>query len=126
LDTSLWWNTYGLSRMAGLDRGRAIPLVWWVLEHGSAQVGYEADQDLLDKAVTLLPVPWTVVFLADRGLAATDLMAPLPRLGWPWRIRIKTSCGLYRRGQPRGKVERLAVARGQAGCWPRVCLTEKR
>ena len=103
-----------------------MPLVWWVLAHGSAPVGYEAYQDLLDQAVTLLPVPCPVVFLADRGLAATDLMAPRHRLGWPWRIRLKTSFGLSRRGQPRGKVERLAVARGQAGFWQRVCLPEKR
>src|SRR5262249_25631083 len=46
--------------------------------------------------------------------------------GWYWRIRIKTRFWLYRRGQPRCKVERLAVARGHAGFWHRVCITEKR
>ena len=103
-----------------------MPLGWLVLEHGSAQGGYEAYKDLLDKAVTLLPVPCTVVFLADRGLAATDLMAHRHRRGWHWRIRSKTSFWLYRRGQPRGKGERLAGARGHAGFWPRVCRTAKR
>ena len=38
-------------------------------------------------------------------------MAHLQRLGWHWRIRIKSSFWLYRRGRPRCKVERLAVAR---------------
>ena len=126
LDTSMLWNTYCMIRIAVIYRGRAIPLVWLVREHGSAQVGYDAYKDLLDKAVTLLPVPCTVVFLADRGFADTDLMAHLHRLGWHWRIRIKTSFWLYRRGRPRCKVERLAVARGQAGFWPRVCITAKR
>ena len=126
LDTSMLWNTYCMIRIAVIYRGRAIPLVWLVLEHGSAQVGYDTYKDLLDKAVTLLPVPCTVVFLADRGCADTDLMAHLHRLGWHWRIRIKTSFWLYRRGRPRCKVERLAVAQGQAGFWHRVCITEKR
>ena len=91
LDTSMLWNTYCMIRLSVIYRGRAIPLVWLVLEHGSAQVGYDAYKDLLDKAVTLLPVPCTVVFLADRGCADTDLMAHLHRFGWHWRIRIKTS-----------------------------------
>jgi len=126
LDTSMLWNTYCMIRLAVIYRGRAIPLVWLVLEHGSAQVRYDAYKDLLDKAVTLLPVPCTVVFLADRGFADTALMAHLHRLGWHWRLRIKSSFWLYRRGQPRCKVARLAVARGQASFWHRVCLTEQR
>jgi hypothetical protein len=91
LDTSMLWNTYCMIRISVLSRGRAIPLVWWVLEPGSAQVGYDTYKDLLDKAVPLLPGPCTVVFLAARGFADTALMAHLHRLGWHWRIRIKTS-----------------------------------
>jgi hypothetical protein len=125
LDTSMLWNTYCMIRISVIYRGRAMPLVWLVLEHGSAQVGYDIYKDLLDKAVTLLPVPCTVVFLADRGFADTDLMAHLHRLGWHWRIRIKPSFWLYRRGRPRCKVERLAVARGQACFWHQVSITEK-
>jgi hypothetical protein len=53
-------------------------------------------------------------------------MAHLQRLGWHWRIRIKSSFWLYRPGQRRCKVERLAVARGHACFWHRVCITEKR
>lgn len=74
----------------------------------------------------MLPRRCTVVFLADRGFADTDLMAPLQRLGWHWRIRIKRSFWLYRRGHRRCKVERLSVARGHACFWQQVCVTEKR
>ena len=62
----------------------------------------------------LLPRRCKVILLADRGFADTDLMAHLQQLGWHWRIRIKTSFWLYRPGRPRCKVERLAVAQGQA------------
>ena len=126
LDTSMLWNTYCLVRLAVIYRGRAVPLVWCVLQHGSAQVAFEVYRDLLERAALLLPRSCTVVFLADRGFADTELMAHLQRLGWHWRIRIKGSFWLYRPGQCRCKVERLAVARGHACFWHRVCITAKR
>jgi Transposase DDE domain len=126
LDTSMLWNTYCLIRLSVIYRGRAVPLVWCVLQHGSAQVAFDAYQELLNRAALLLPRGCSVVFLADRGFADTDLMAHLQRLGWHWRIRIKSSFWLYRRGQRRCKVERLSVARGHACFWHQVCLTEKR
>jgi Transposase DDE domain len=107
-------------------RGRAIPLVWAVLPHGSAQVAFDAYQELLDRAALLLPRRCKVIFLADRGFADTELMAHLQRLGWHWRIRLKSSFWLYRRGRRRCKVERLSVARGHASFWQQVCITEKR
>ena len=125
LDTSMLWQTYCLMRLSVIYRGRAVPLVWCVLEHGSAQVGFETYRELLERAAVLLPRRGKVIFLADRGFADTDLMAHLGRLGWHWRIRIKSSFWLYRRGQRRCKVERLAVARGQARCWHQVFITEK-
>jgi Transposase DDE domain len=126
LDTSMLWNTYCLIRLSVIYRGRAVPLVWCVLQHGSAQVAFEAYRELLERAALVLPRRCPVVFLADRGFADTDLMAHLQRLGWHWRIRIKRSFWLYRRGRCRCKVERLSVARGHACFWHQVCVTEKR
>src|SRR5262247_104868 len=126
LDTSMLWNTYCLLRLAVLYRGRAVPLGWCVLQHGSAQVAFEVYKDLLERAALLLPRRCNVLFLADRGLADTELMAYLQRLGWHWRMRIKSSFWLYRRGRHRCKVERLAVARGQACFWQQVSSTEQR
>ena len=126
LDTSMLWNTYCMIRIAVIYRGRAVPLVWTVLAHGSAQVGYHAYQELLDRAVLLVPRRCKVVFLADRGFADTELMAHLRRLGWHWRIRIKANFWLYRPGRHRCKVERLSLAQGQACFWHGVGITEKR
>ena len=126
LDTSMLWNTYCLIRLSVIYRGRAVPLVWCVCQHGSAQVAFKVYQDLLEKAALLLPRRCKVILLADRGFADTELMAHLHHLGWHWRIRIKRSFWLYRRGRPRCKVERLAVARGQACCWQQVSITEQR
>jgi hypothetical protein len=120
------WNMYCVARISVIYRGRAVPLVWCVLEHGSASVSYDTYKDRLDRAALLLPGHCQVVFLADRGFADTELMRHLHRLGWHFRIRIKRSFWLYRRGRPRCKVECLAVARGHACFWPRVFITEQR
>src|SRR4029453_15658778 len=125
LDTSMLWNTYSMIRLSVIYRGRAVPLVWTVLEHGSAQVSYDAYKELLDRATLLLPHPCKVVFLADRGFADTDLMAHLHRLGWHWRLRIKSNFWLYRPGRRPCKVGRLSVAQGQACFWQAVWITEK-
>src|SRR5262249_2517779 len=71
LDTSMWWNTYCLIRLSVIYRGRAVPLAWCVLQHGSAQVEFEVYQDLLERAALLLPRHCNVILLADRGCADT-------------------------------------------------------
>jgi Transposase DDE domain len=126
LDTSMLWNTYCLIRLSVIYRGRAVPLVWCVLQHGSAQVAFEVYRDLLTRAAMLLPRRCRVIFLADRGFADTELMAHLRRLGWHWRIRIKSSFWLYRRGGPRCKVERISGGRGHTCFWHQVSITDKR
>jgi hypothetical protein len=89
LDTSLLWNQYCLIRLSVVYRGRAVPVMWEVIEHGSSSVTHAAYAALLDAVPALLPAGINVVFLADRGFADTALLAQLRRLGWHFRIRIK-------------------------------------
>jgi hypothetical protein len=42
LDTSLLWNQYCVVRLSGVYRGRAVPIVGEVLEHGSSRVTHAA------------------------------------------------------------------------------------
>ena len=95
LDTSMLWNTYCMVRWSVIYRGRAVPWVWCVLEHGSATVAYDVYKALLDKANTLVPFVCKVVFLADRGFADTELMGYLKRRGWHFRLRIKSNFWIY-------------------------------
>ena len=124
LDTSLLWEQYCVIRISVIYRGRAIPLVWQVIEHASSSVAYETYQALLDKAATLLPLNCAVVLLADRGFADTALMAHATRLGWHWRIRIKSCFVVYRRGQRRLKLSNYALKSGQAHFWQHVYITD--
>ncbi|NET67616.1 MAG: hypothetical protein F6K63_25815 [Moorea sp. SIO1G6] len=41
LDTSLFWDKYCLVRLVVVHRGRALPVVWRVMEHPSATVAFK-------------------------------------------------------------------------------------
>jgi len=125
LDTSVLFNRYCLIRLALVYRGRAVPLVWKVIEQPSASVGFSEYALLLSQAATLLPQGVKVVFLADRGFADTGLMAYVRQLGWHFRIRIKANFWVYRTGQPRCQVKHFYLLPGQAFFFENVYLTEK-
>jgi hypothetical protein len=124
LDTSMLWGKYCIIRISVVYRGRAVPLVWKVLEHASSAVAFDAYKGLLNKAAQLLqPFPCQVVFLADRGFADTDLMAHLTKLSWQWRIRLKGNFLVYRRGHRHCKAKRITPAAGRAILWQNVSIT---
>jgi hypothetical protein len=126
LDTSMLWEQYCVIRISLIYRGRAIPLVWQVIAHASSSIAYETYQALLDRAATLLPRNCAVVFLADRGFADTALMAHATRLGWHWRIRIKSCFVVYRRDQRRLKLSNYELKPGHAHFWQHVHITDAR
>jgi len=99
LDTSRLFDDYCLIRISVVFRGRAVPVVWKVLEHKSSTVAYEVYKELLDNAAKLLPMEVRVVFLADRGFADTHLMEHVKKLGWHFRIRIKSNFLVNHKGQ---------------------------
>jgi hypothetical protein len=125
LDTSLFWHQYGLIRLSLVYRGRAVPVGWEVMAHGSSSVTHAAYEALLDAVPPLLPPGVKVVFLADRGFADTDLFAHLRRLGWHFRIRLKATFSVLRAGQPVCKVEDFSLAPGRALFLHHVAITAK-
>jgi len=125
LDTSMLWNTYCLIRLSVIYRGRAVPLGWRVIEHGSAAVSFETYQDLLTEAKSRLPFACKVVFLADRGFADTQLMGHLRGLGWHFRIRIKSTFWIYPSHLAPFQVGEIALQPGHLSCWQEVSITDK-
>lgn len=123
LDTTMLWNRYCVIRISLIYRGRAVPVVWEILEHGSSSVAYATYKALLDALPPLLPLGVRVVFLADRGFADTALMTHLRRLGWHFRIRIKGSFGVTRLGHRSAKVQDFTLAPGRALFLHHVALT---
>jgi hypothetical protein len=123
LDTSMLWNQYCVIRLSLVYRGRAVPLVWEVVAHGSSSVAHGAYEALLEAVPPLLPPGVKVVFLADRGFADTELMAQLRRLRWHFRIRLKASFGVVRAGHLSCKVEDFPLAPGRALFLHHVAIT---
>jgi hypothetical protein len=126
LDTSMWWNTYCLIRLSVIYRGRAVPLGWRVIEHGSAMVSFETYKALLDEAKTRLPLACVVVFLADRGFADTQLRSHLTGLGWHWRMRIKSNFWIHPSHLASFQVGEIALQPGHMSFWQGVSMTDKR
>lgn len=90
LDTSVLPNGYVLIRSSLVYRGRAIPVSWCVIEHGSATVGYDDYEPVLEQALKVLPEGKPVVLLADRGFLHKKLFQCARKHGWHYRIRVKS------------------------------------
>jgi len=99
LDTSRLFEEYCLIRTSVVFRGRAVPMVWKVIEHKSSTVAFDVYKGLLESASRLVPTGVKVVLLADRGFADTDLMKCAKELGWHYRIRIKSNFQVFYKGQ---------------------------
>ncbi|MEO1297507.1 MAG: hypothetical protein AAFW75_17320 [Cyanobacteria bacterium J06636_16] len=123
LDTSMFWDEYCLVRLAVVHRGRALPVVWRVLEHPSASISLAAYRDLLQQAVERLPKGVKVVLLADRGFVHTDAMTMMTtQLGWHYRIRLKRDTWIWRAGKGWRQLKDFRLQRGEALCFHTVKL----
>lgn len=61
-----------------------------VPEHGSATVGFEQYQPVLERAQAVLSPEVQVTLLADRGFEQGELMRWLNKQQWDWAIRLKS------------------------------------
>lgn len=88
LDTTVLWNRYGMIHLSVVCCGRAVPLLWRVLEHGSATVAFEQYRPLLRRARWLLRQHHQVTLLGDRGFANRPLLGWLSRSRWHYCLRV--------------------------------------
>jgi hypothetical protein len=117
LDTSLFWDQYCLVRLCVVYRGRALPVVWRVMEHKSASVAFEDYHQMLRCAVNRLPTGKKVILLADRGFVHTQLMQLLTtELGWSYRIRVKGNTWVWRGKSGWCQLQDVHCHRGEAVC----------
>jgi hypothetical protein len=88
LDTTVLWDRYCMIHLSVVCCGRAVPLVWRVLEHKSATVAFSEYQGILRKARWLLRHHPDVMLLADRGFANHEVMQWLRSSSWHYAIRL--------------------------------------
>jgi Transposase DDE domain len=89
IDTTMLWNKYCMIHLSVVCCGRAVPLLWHVLEHQSATVAFSEYQQLLRQARWLLRKHPDVMLLADRAFASHELMAWLVTTNWHYALRLK-------------------------------------
>lgn len=126
LDTSVLWNRFVIIRVALVYRGRALPLVWSVVEQSSASVAFSDYAELLQAADQLLPQGCRAILLADRGFAHVDLMNLVVELGWHFTLRAKQSFWVYRAFKSRCKMVRLLPPKGHVYLFHTVQVTQRR
>ena len=103
MDTTVLWDKYCMIHLSVVGCGRAVPLLWDVLEHGSATVAFSDYERLLRKARWLLRGYSDVILLADRAFACHDLMGWLKLTDWHYALRLK--CDLLLHGVNRHPIE---------------------
>lgn len=95
LDTSVLWNQYCMIVLSVVWGGRAVPLLWRVIEHKSASVSTHEYMPLLRLARWLLRKFPNVMLLADRGFANHLLLEWCRHSGWHWCIRLPSDVRLH-------------------------------
>ena len=124
-DTSMLWDEYCLIRLSVQYRGRAVPIVWRVIRHGSSSVRFEVYQAMLKRAARLVPAEVSVYFLADRGFADTTLMRYLrDELHWHFRIRVKRNSWIHRASKGWIQLNQYHLALGEVVLLQGVTLTK--
>lgn len=121
LDTTLFWDEYCLIRLAVVHRGRALPVAWRVLKHGSASVSFSEYHEMLEHTASYLPQA-KVILLADRGFIHTDAMSAIRKLGWHYRIRIKACTWLWRSQGGWCQPKAFHLGRGEVRCFHNIKL----
>jgi len=126
LDTSSLWNEFCWIRIGLVYRGRALPLAWKVIQHKSTRVAFSVYEEVIRTTAEMIGPGREVVLLADRGFCDMALFRLLQELGWHWRIRIKRSFLVYKRGKGQRQVSRFTPAPGTAVFWHEVYVGHER
>ncbi|BDA72440.1 hypothetical protein CAL7716_066060 [Calothrix sp. PCC 7716] len=122
IDTTVLWNRFCMIHISVVCCGRAIPLLWRVLEHGSATVAFKEYEPMLRKARWLLRHHPDVMMLADRGFANHDFLSWLQASNWYYCIRI--TCDTKLHGIRRHPIEASSIypKKGEAAFYRNVGL----
>jgi hypothetical protein len=125
-DPTMLWNQFCVIRLSVVYRGRAIPVIWRVVEHRSSSVKFAVYQDLLEKAARFMPTGKKIVFLADRGFGDHQLMDYVRKtLRWEFRIRLKPRCLFYAPGLGWRQFQSYHLKPGEALLFQQVRLFKR-
>jgi hypothetical protein len=114
IDTTVLWDKYCMIHLAVICCGRAIPLLWKVIEHDSATVSFAEYKPMLHMAHKLLSDYPDIMFLGDRAFACHELMEWLEGSSWHYALRLKMDVALHGVKHLPIEVSTLVPAKNQA------------
>ncbi|ERN39826.1 hypothetical protein KR51_00037200, partial [Rubidibacter lacunae KORDI 51-2] len=114
LDTTVLWNRFCMVHLSVVCCGRAVPLLWKVLEHNSAAVAFPAYRGLLQLAQRILCTFPDVMLLADRGFANQDLLQWLQQSSWHYCLRLPGDVSIHGPYRYPVEVRQLWPKKGEA------------
>lgn len=130
LDTTLLFKRWCVICVSLVYRGRALPLSWRVLRHGSSMVSNQEIYPVLASVQSLLvhlPQVEEVCIHADRGFFDQALMADFSAYGWHWNIRGKGQVYLFdAQGRPLGRFREQLSQHGRLVVQHHVYITAQR
>jgi len=130
LDTTLLFKRWCVICVSLVYRGRALPLSWRVLRHGSSMVSNHEIHPVLASVQCLLahlPQVKEVCIHADRGFFDQALMADFSAYGWHWNIRGKGQVYLFdAKRRPLGRFREQLSQHGQLVVRHQVYITAQR
>ena len=96
LDTTVLWERYCMIHLSVVCCGRAVPLMWRVLERVCATVAFGEYKGVLRKARWLLRQHGNVMLLTPtEAMLAHDLMEWLRSSGWHYCLRLPSDVLLH-------------------------------
>ena len=122
LDTTVLWNRYCMIHLSLSCCGRAVPLLWRVLEHPSASVRAQQYLPMLRLAQRLLQGHSDVMVLADRGFANHELLEWLNQSGWHYCLRLPSDVVVHGPRRYPSALSYLRPAKGVARLYHGVGL----
>jgi hypothetical protein len=125
LDASTLSDRFTVLCISVLYRGCAIPVAWCIVPAGEAGAWKPDWIALLDSLDGVIPVEWTVIVLADRGLYARWLYQEIQALHWHPFLRINKGG----KARPKGSdtyhwLATFVPVHGYAWSGPVRCFTE--
>lgn len=122
LDTTVLWNRYCMIHLSVVCCGRAVPLLWRVVEHASATIAFQEYQPLLRRAHWLLRHHPNRMLLADRGFANHEMVRWLQQSRWHYAVRLPCDVQLHGPRRYPTEVRQLWPSKGEATLYHQVGL----
>jgi hypothetical protein len=116
------WGAFNLLYVCAGWRGRALPLLWRMLEPGASS--FAEQKALLGDVAQWLPARADVLLLGDREFGTGVLAQWALQQGWGVCLRVRAHEHVRRAGASRGAL-RPPLVPGERRFWPGVTFTQK-